>query len=779
MDRLASTVSAGLAIILAFALAWLAMRPPTVVPVTAPPDVFSAARAMATVRLVSAAPHPSGSPEAARVRHLLKDRLTALGLRVTMLRGVGAGFSSGKNAAAQVGLVETIVAVLPGRDRTLSAIAMMAHTDSVQDSFGAADDGFGLAVALETIRAIRSRGQPARDVVLILTDGEEAGLLGARLFFSDSARTRHIAALVNVDSRGTSGLGTMFETGPGSGGLVARYRAVSRNRFAHSAATFLYNRLPNRTDLTATKGLDIPALNFAFLDGEFDYHTPRDALPNVDPRTLQSLGDQVMPVVRSIAIDPRPLARGPDGVFADASPVVAIRYPNWVGWPLLAVALVLAGIGSVGTKRAAVARGAAGSLAAALLAALGARASYALTGLADDWGAHHRIMALFGRYELALALVAASALLGTVVLLRRGCRGRSIIIGCTITAVVAIVLGRASLATCGISVVAMIAAWWAFSRPTEPQAVRAGTLCLGLLFSLIAQFLAPALTPLVLWPTLAAAAGIVAVRFLRWGHWLAALPSVVPLAYLLIFGHAVLLALGIPTPEAIGVFVLLAAPVVMPMVAGVSLTLVSTGIVLAAGLMLSLRITPATERHPDLSQIYGVVDENGLSWLVSPLERPDEWTQRVLKTSGRVPERATMPMMSTDPVWRVRLSGITVLPPSIVAARENGWTRITVRPTNGGRSLTLQVATDRPLRSVSANDRLITGFADQAGTFKLRWQSPGQPITLRFRTEGNARLRVTAAEITQRRIALPPRPSNVVPWLGSDRVIAIRQAAWR
>ncbi|WP_177200232.1 M28 family peptidase [Sphingomonas rubra] len=781
MARLTASLPAGIMFLVALGLAWLAMQPPSVVPSSAAPTAFSAMRAMSIVRAASLRPHPAGSPEAARVRRVVAARLRLMGARVFALNGIGVGVSSGKNASVQAGEIETLVAILPGRMPELPAVAMMAHTDSVPGSFGAADDGVGVAVVLETARAVLAGGRPERDVVLILTDGEEAGLLGARLFFADPARARRIGALINIDSRGTRGLGTMFETGPGSGGLVAKYRATADHRFAHSAATFLYRQLPNRTDLTATAKLDIPALNFAFLDGEFDYHTPRDAFENVDPRTVQSLGDQVLPVVRAVADDPRPLLRGGDGVFADAWPVVSVRYPAWAGWPLLATAIGLAGLGMIrgGVGATAVMRGAAAALACTIVTIVTARLGYALTGVADDWGAHHRIMATFGRYEVALCLVAASSLAGAASLLRRGRSGRAIALGCLVATAVAIVLGRPPLATGVLGVAAAVASWWAFAEPIEQRAVRAGSLLVGLILALTVQSLAPALTPLILFPTLAAAGATVAVRFARHGAWIAAALGVLPLAYLFIFGHSVLLALGVPTPEAIGVFVLFATPIVLPLAGGAPLRFTFAALLTAAALLLSIRATPASPRYPALSQLYGVSDPEGRRWLVSPLERPDPWTMAMLRRDGAVPAKVSMPLVADDPVWRVPARDYAVPSPTIRIARESEWRRIIVTPGSSGRTMTLSLAADTPLQSLVIGERAVSVPGMDRTRVKVRWQSTGKPVVLRYRSRRGSYLQVVAAETTEDRLSLPSRPATVVGWLGSDRIIAMRTASSR
>src|SRR5690606_15947774 len=52
-------------------------------PTDAPAGAFSAARAMIDIEQIARAPHPVGSPEHARVRAYLNDRLTQLGLQVS------------------------------------------------------------------------------------------------------------------------------------------------------------------------------------------------------------------------------------------------------------------------------------------------------------------------------------------------------------------------------------------------------------------------------------------------------------------------------------------------------------------------------------------------------------------------------------------------------------------------------------------------------------------------------------------------------------------------
>ncbi len=99
----------------------------------------------------------------------------------------------------------SLVAVRAGKDSAAPAVALLAHHDSVWASPGAADDIAGVAAALEVARAIPQATQ-ARDLVLLFTDAEELGLVGARAIFAPGAAADPIAArigvTINLEARG-------------------------------------------------------------------------------------------------------------------------------------------------------------------------------------------------------------------------------------------------------------------------------------------------------------------------------------------------------------------------------------------------------------------------------------------------------------------------------------------------------------------------------------------------------------------------------------------------
>jgi Zn-dependent M28 family amino/carboxypeptidase len=170
----------------------------------------------------------------------------------------------------------------------------MAHYDSVPGSPGAADDAAGVASILETVRAIKARGVPARDVIVLITDGEEAGLLGAQAFFQRDPMARRIGFLFNTEARGGGGRVQMFQTGGASGGAIAILKRNGLHPQASSLTGYIYERMPNDTDFTVSRKAGVDGLNYAFIGRQFDYHAASSTPDNLDKGTLQDMGQQVL-----------------------------------------------------------------------------------------------------------------------------------------------------------------------------------------------------------------------------------------------------------------------------------------------------------------------------------------------------------------------------------------------------------------------------------------------------------------------------------------------------
>jgi len=166
-------------------LAIVAISPPSPEAIDIAANQFSSARAMKDVRIISAKPHPTGSEEIESVRKFLIERLNNLGADIKIeISPISERALKRLNKWSGEGKIEqdiiNVIGIIPGEDRSKSALLLMAHYDTVWDSPGAADDTIGLASILEITRALKEDEKPfQRDLIILFTDGEEIGLAGA------------------------------------------------------------------------------------------------------------------------------------------------------------------------------------------------------------------------------------------------------------------------------------------------------------------------------------------------------------------------------------------------------------------------------------------------------------------------------------------------------------------------------------------------------------------------------------------------------------------------
>ena len=178
------------------------------------------------------------------------------------------------------------------------ALMLCAHYDSVPEGPGASDDAAGVAVVLETLRALKAGPPLDRDVIALLTDGEESGCLGAHVFVDEHPWANDVGIVLNFDARGNSGPSIMFETSDGNGWLIGKYAQAVHQPLATSVSMDIYKIMPNYSDLTVFKDAGMGGLNFAFGAGIAYYHTPEDTPENLDQRTLQHQGDNALATAR-------------------------------------------------------------------------------------------------------------------------------------------------------------------------------------------------------------------------------------------------------------------------------------------------------------------------------------------------------------------------------------------------------------------------------------------------------------------------------------------------
>ncbi|MGK2857471.1 MAG: M20/M25/M40 family metallo-hydrolase [Thermoanaerobaculia bacterium] len=316
--------------------------------------------------------HPIGTRTNDAVRDRVIAELAAVGLRAN----VETGFACSPYASCAD--VENIVARIPGAQPG-PAVVLNAHYDSVPASPGGGDDAAPVAALIEVARALRAGPPPPRDIVFLVDDGEEAGLLGAEAYVR-MHDPKSVHAMIVFESRGSSGRALMFETSRLNEAVVAAYAGAVPSPATSSLSFSIYELLPNDTNFTVFKRAGMRGMTIAFIGDAAQYHTPLNSVENVPLSTIQHVGDTALGLARGIGVES--LESANNSSYFDLLGLVVPRWPEpWNPWLAFAGALmVLARMGVSFRRGESSIRGSLTAMAGALLALV-------VAGLAA-WGMH-------------------------------------------------------------------------------------------------------------------------------------------------------------------------------------------------------------------------------------------------------------------------------------------------------------------------------------------------------------------------------------------------------
>lgn len=411
---------------------------------------FSSARAMSLLVDIARDAHPPGSPEHARVRGLLVERLRDLGLEAeiqttTSLLERG-GRIAGDPASARAATVRNIVARIPGSNPS-GAVLVTAHYDSRGIAVGAGDDGSGVVTIVEAVRALLTGPAPRNDIIVLLTDAEELGLLGARAFVDEHPWMPEVDVVLSFEMRGGGGPSIMFETNDRNGWVVRAFQDFAPHPFANSLSYEVYERMPRDTDFTPFREAGVQGLNFAAIDNAHIYHQVYDVPENVSPSTLQHHGSNALAGLRHLGDADLTSVDDANVVFFSVPGLGFFVYDRiWVV-PIAVLLVVSFALLLLAGRRAGV-RGTRVGLGGLVLVAGGGLA-YLAASAAFDWlvGFHPEYGALQGSafhsegwYVLAIVFTVLLVLSGTAVLVRRWIAPLELAVGALVLPVLAAVV---------------------------------------------------------------------------------------------------------------------------------------------------------------------------------------------------------------------------------------------------------------------------------------------------------------------------------------------------
>jgi hypothetical protein len=751
--------------VLAFFLTWSiiiilavvtvrAVRPPAPEPATAPDHEFSAERAMIHVREIARVSHPIGSSSHDAVKDYLLAQLAQLGLEPRVFSSIGI------DPTAQLvigGRTQDIIGRVAGSAGG-PAIMLMAHYDSVAHAQGAADDGSGVASILEAVRALR-RGPPLkRDLIVLFTDGEEAGLLGAEAFAHSHPWMKDVGLIMNFEARGSRGPSLLFETSVNNQPLVEAVATAAPNPIGSSLFYELYKLLPNDTDFTVFRPLRVPGLNFAFGEGLDGYHTSRDTPGNLSAASLQHDGSYGIALTRYFGQSDLADLKKPKGddIFFDWFGSNLVVYSQrWVlpGEAFVTILLVLAllfGIRRLETRP--------GKLLLALLGCLGLLLVIPLVVTAGWWVVK---FFLAGRMIFSDSPANLFLLCGLMLL---GAWAGAIGVGAL----------RRRFSTRELSFAGLIL-WWILSW-------------------LLALWL-PSGSYLLFWPLLLATAGIVVHQLVnrvaeppnQWIYNLAGAGVAVLLFAPVVYLLYIFLTFQLLTVAAAGLllalFFLISFPLMEANVAVRSrLVFASLLVAAAACLVTGNALSHYTPEHPRLDTIvYSLnADDNTAVW-ISYDPQIDGWTKQFLTDKPQAPH--SVPNYLAGQPRRFLSAGTPVVQLSApvienVDHRKDGNThtlKLTLRSTRNAQVLYLKFGDDvRPvsLRLAGRDVPVHTG-----GRFGVTLYGIGEKgIDLEIAVSTTSPL---SFWVMDRSLGLPvstqPRPDNIVGADGSDVTFVCRK----
>ena len=272
---------------------------------------FSAERAVRDIEIISKEHHSVAQPEErAAVREYLVSRLNELGADTVRLYEYDSLVGPQNKHVVYTFDAVDVLAEFPPLKATEDPtyLLMVAHYDSRYSqpmpkdtvwSYGAADDGYGVSVILETVKQVlKCRQDWKQGVKVLFTDAEEVGMMGMKAIWENDREVfDNVGFMINIEARGPWGPALLFETCPGNEKVMDLYAETADYPFTYSLTTVVYSFMPNFTDFTIVKD-EIPGMNFSTIADINHYHTDLDNFSNISPKSIQHYGAQIVPVAQ-------------------------------------------------------------------------------------------------------------------------------------------------------------------------------------------------------------------------------------------------------------------------------------------------------------------------------------------------------------------------------------------------------------------------------------------------------------------------------------------------
>ncbi|WP_405610659.1 M28 family peptidase [Polaribacter sp. Asnod1-A03] len=301
---------------------------------------FSIKNALRHLKEISKKVHYTGSTDHKNVQNYIVSEFHKMGLETEIQTQTVIN-----NKRLKATTVENILVRIKGSDKGKALMLLTHYDSSPHSSLGASDAGSGVVTILEGVRAFLAKNkQPKNDIIILISDAEELGLLGAQAFVDKHPWIKDIGLVLNFEARGSGGPSYMLmETNGKNSKLLSEFMVAKPNYPAANSLMYsIYKKLPNDTDLTVFReNANINGFNFAFIGDHFDYHTAQDSYERLDRETLLHQADYLTSTLNYFSnSDLSNLNSDEDFVYVNFPFIKLATYPfSWV-LPMLILAVV-------------------------------------------------------------------------------------------------------------------------------------------------------------------------------------------------------------------------------------------------------------------------------------------------------------------------------------------------------------------------------------------------------------------------------------------------------
>jgi len=776
------------------------IQPPAPLPADSDPTVFSAERAIEHVRNIAVEPHPIGTPANKRVRDMLVAHLKAAGLetevqstqiidgywtdRLASIEGV----TTQRYAAAYA---NNIVARLKGTGQKGKTLVLMSHYDSVYYGPGAGDDASGTATLLETLRALQAGEPLENDIIFLFTDGEEVGLFGAQAYFAKHRWAEETGLILNFEARGSRGPVSLFQTSAKNDKLVAAYASADVKHYANSLTVNIYREMPNDTDLSIPLRADMPGMNFAFIDGFYDYHTEGDNADNLGLDSLQHMGNQALAITRIMGNQALPLEDTNEVVFFDFLTLFMVSYPMWVSWivaAMAAITLVFFAKQTLATTQVSIS-GLLKTSGAALLYLVAAALVIDLLflmvgGRSGDMVEGRRLFALADYQLIGFILISLGFSLLWFRMLVRGFTISWAVAGALLS--VLLFVFEPSWIPSAVAAAGTAAAYFLLRVPVTSEERLVGSLDMYLLFALAIQIMMPTGSFLFMWPFILLVTGLILHERGKIGLGGIGLFSLLGALWLLFFTENGYSALGVILPSVItgtfGLLMLMLVPVFLHVTRNSHRSLAAVSSATGLAIIIYVGFAPGfTERLNRPTEAFYIIDGkgDGTNQYGSRLSNQDVWSGELIKgdtteakASALVPTQRGTITLANAPMSSVEKISFQN------AVVSDTRTAFTLKPGYRGDIIILRLTSDAPITEALVNGEPLERSNNSSASIVLSYFAlPTDGLHIDVASAGE--ISMHAAELTSDWPAdiaahIPEKPSRlmIAPYRMSDSTVS-------